>query len=162
MGAESLRRARVPLVLMLIIVGVLIGSYSYEPSARALPVLVAWTTIGLLLLELLVQTGTPLGRRIETFLQSKSDEEETHPVPIARALTYAVVWPGLLLVMTVLVGILPAVLAYVFLSLKFVGGKSLPQALAAALAVTAFSWVLFEWSMSYQLYRGVLMGGSGF
>ena len=51
MGVDSLRRARVPLALMLIMVGVLIGSYSYGPSARALPVLVAWTTIGLLLLD---------------------------------------------------------------------------------------------------------------
>ena len=162
MGVDSLRRARVPLALMFIMVGVLIGSYSYEPSARALPVLVAWTTIGLLLLEVLVQTGTALGHRIETFLQSKTDEGETESVSVARALTYSVGWPGFLVMMTVLIGILPAVLIYVFLSLKFVGGKSLVRALTAALAVTAFSWVLFEWSMSYQLYRGVLMGDSGF
>ena len=124
--------------------------------------LVAWTTIGLLLLEFLVQLGTPLGRRIETFFQSKTDEEESQPVPVSRALMYAVGWPGFLVVMTVFVGILPAVLVYVFLSLKFVGGKSLSRALIVALAVTAFAWALFEWSMSYQLYRGVLMGASGF
>lgn len=162
MGTDSLRRARVPLVLLLIMVGVLIASYGYEPSARALPVLVAWTTIGLLLLELLVQTGTAAGRRIEAFLRTPNDENEAVDVPVLRALTYAVGWPGFLLVLTVLIGILPAVLVYVFLSLKFVGGKSWPRAMAAALAVTAFAWVLFEWSMSYQLYRGVLMGGSGF
>ena len=124
--------------------------------------LVAWTTIGLLLLEFLVQLGTPLGRRIETFFQSKTDEEESRPVPVSRALMYAVGWPGFLVVMTVFVGILPAVLVYVCLSLKFVGGKSLSRALIVALAVTAFAWALFEWSMSYQLYRGVLMGASGF
>ena len=162
MDVDSLRRARVPLVLILIMVGALIGSYDYEPSARALPVLVAWTTIGLLLLEFLVQLGTPLGRRIETFFQSKTDEEESQPVPVSRALMYAVGWPGFLVVMTVFVGILPAVLVYVCLSLKFVGGKSLSRALIVALAVTAFAWALFEWSMSYHLYRGVLMGASGF
>ncbi|GIT14679.1 MAG: hypothetical protein CM1200mP36_04350 [Gammaproteobacteria bacterium] len=42
MDVDSLRRARVPLVLILIMVGALIGSYDYEPSARALPVLVAF------------------------------------------------------------------------------------------------------------------------
>ena len=109
-----------------------------------------------------MQLGTPLGRRIETFFQSKTDEEESQPVPVSRALMYAVGWPGFLVVMTVFVGILPAVLVYVCLSLKFVGGKSLPRALIVALAVTAFAWALFEWSMSYQLYRGVLMGASGF
>ena len=162
MSADSFRRIRVPLVLILIMLGALIGSYSYEPDARAMPVLVAWTTIGLLLLELLVQTGTPVGRRIEALLQTKSDDERPEDVPVMRALAYAVGWPGLLLLMTAVIGILPAVLVYVFLSLKLVGGKSWPRALSAALAVTAFSWVLFEWSMSYQLYRGLLMGGSGF
>ena len=83
-------------------------------------------------------------------------------MPVSRALMYAVGWPGFLVVMTVFVGILPAVLVYVCLSLKFVGGKSLSRALIVALAVTAFAWALFEWSMSYQLYRGVLMGASGF
>lgn len=162
MSAESFRRIRVPLVLILVMLGALIGSYSYEPDARALPVLVAWTTLGLLLLELLVQTGTPVGRRIEAMLQTKSDGEASEDVPVVRALAYAIGWPGFLLAMTLLIGILPAVLVYVCLSLKLVGAKSWPRALSAALAVTAFAWVLFEWGMSYRLYRGVLMGGSGF
>ena len=162
MQTDRFRRVRVPLVLLVVMVGVLIGSYAYEPSARALPVLVAWTTIGLLILELLVQADTPAGRRIELFLRSEKAPVQREPVPVSTALAFAVAWPGLLVILTVLIGILPAVLVYVSASLKFVGGKSLPRALAAALAVTAFAWALFEWSMSYRLYRGVVFGDVGF
>jgi len=161
MDSDSFRRVRVPLLLMLVMAGVLVGAYGYEPEARALPVLVAWSTIGLLVLEILVQAGTPVGRRIDAALQSKGAAPEPERVPVSRALVYAVGWPGLLVAMIILIGILPAVLVYVFLSLKLVGGKSLTSALTAAFAVTAFAWTLFEWGMSYQLFRGVLMGDFG-
>jgi hypothetical protein len=51
------------------------------------------------------------------------------------------------------------VLVYIFLSLKVIGGKSLPRALMIAVAVTMFAWVLFEWGLSYELYRGMLLAG---
>ena len=159
---DRLRRARVPLLLIVLMVAVLVGSYGYEPSARALPVLVAWTTLGLLILEVLVQAGTPFGRRLEAFLQGQGASSGREQVPLGRALIHAVVWPGLLVIMTVVIGILPAVMVYVTASLTIVGGKPLPRALLAALAVTVFAWVLFEWGMSYQLYRGVLMDNAGF
>lgn len=158
---DGLRRARTPIVLLLVMIGFLIGSYGYGVEARALPVLVAWTTIGLLILEVLVQAGTPVGCRIEQFLQGQPDAPAPEPVPIVKALMHAVGWPVLLVILTVLIGILPAVLIYVCLSLKVVGGKSLPRALAVAVAVTVLSWLLFEWGLSYQLYRGVLMGDLG-
>ena len=91
-------------------------------------------------------------------LQRQDVAPQAEPVPIVKALVYAIIWPGLLVGMTVLIGILPAVLVYVCLSLKVDGGKPLPRALATAVAVTVFAWLLFEWGLSYQLYRGVLIG----
>jgi len=161
MGFHGLRQARVPLLLLLLMAGVLIASYGYDPEARALPVLVAWTTIGLLIVEILVQAGTAVGSRIEKLLQGQEAAPDPARVPMSAALTHAIVWPGLLVGLMLLVGILPAVLVYVCLSLKIVGGKSLPRALATGVAVTAFAWVLFEWGLSYQLFRGVLIGVFG-
>jgi Tripartite tricarboxylate transporter TctB family len=155
---EDLRRAGVPLVLLLVMIGVLVASYGYDPQARALPVLVAWTTIALLVLEILVQAGTRVGGHIEKLLQSKDFLPSPERAPLAKALPLAIVWPALLVALTVLVGMLPAVLIYVLLSLKAVGRKSWAQAATIAVAVTALSWLLFEWSMSYELYRGVLIG----
>ena len=66
-------------------VGVLIGSYVYEPNVRALPVLVAWSTIVLLFLELLVQAKTSIGVRIKSLLQNEEDNNEFGNVPISRA-----------------------------------------------------------------------------
>ena len=161
MDIDGLRRARTPAALLLAMAGVLIVSYGYGPAERALPVLVAWTTIALLVLEVLVQAGTPAGRRIDRLLQGQDAGPELERAPPATVLIHAVGWPGLLVALTVLIGILPAVLVYVFFSLKVAGGKSLRRALAIAVALTGLSWLLFEWTMSYRLFRGVLMGYLG-
>ena len=161
MNIDGLRRARTPAVLLLAMAGVLIVSYGYEPAERALPVLVAWTTIALLILEVLVQGGTPAGRRIDRLLQGNDAGPEPERAPPVAVLIHAFGWPGLLVALTVLIGILPAVLVYVFFSLKVAGGKSLRQAMAIAVALTGLSWLLFEWTMSYRLFRGVLMGYLG-
>jgi hypothetical protein len=158
-NTDRLLQIRAPFFLLLVMVAVLIGAYAYEPAARALPVLVAWTTIILLLLELMVQARTSLGARIQNLLQVRGDDPEPKRVPISRALTYAVVWPGFLVILAAVIGILPAVLLYIFLSLRIVAGKAAQRALVVALAVTTLSWLLFEWVMSYQLYRGMLING---
>ena len=185
MNANQLFRARVPLVLLLLVLGFLIVAFRYDSEAQALPVLVAWTTLALLLLEVLVQSGSSFGGRLQSFLQGSGSSRESGAepeavsgaesgqnfrqeseqpidheptqVPIARALLHAFVWPGFLLVLTVLIGILPAVLVYVFASLKIVAGKTMTRSLSTSLAVTTFAWVLFEWGLSYQLYRGMLV-----
>jgi hypothetical protein len=112
----------------------------------------------LLVLEVLVQAGTRAGRRIEALLAAKDFLPVPSRAALGPALMHALVWPALLGVFTVLLGLLPAVFLYVLLSLRLVGGKPLPRAAAIALAVTAGSWALFEWGMSYELYRGVLWG----
>jgi Na+-transporting methylmalonyl-CoA/oxaloacetate decarboxylase gamma subunit len=159
MNLKSIRAARVPLLLTAAMTAFLAGSYGYGPEARALPVLIAWTTIVLLVLEILVQAQTGVGRRVEAYLWTKDPLPEPERVPMAKALIHAFVWPGLLVGLTLAIGILPAVLVYIFLSLKVIGGKSLPRALMIAVAVTMFAWVLFEWGLSYELYRGMLLAG---
>lgn len=143
MLVAKLLKARVPLLLLLGMAGFLVVSYGYGPEERALPVLVAWVTMALLVLEVLVQAGTVVGDRPE------------EPPPIGRALRYAIGWTGLLVALTILIGILPAVLVYIALSLKLDGGKPLTVSLATASAVVFFAWLLFEWGLSYDLYRGV-------
>ena len=152
---DRLLRARVPLLLSLGMAAFLIVSYGYEPEERALPVLVAWVTMVFLVLEMLVQAQTALGRRIETILQGSNAETAPELPPMQRALRYAVGWTALLVTLIVLIGILPAVFVYVGLSLKLDGAKSSLVSLATALAVTLFAWLLFEWGLSYDLYRGV-------
>ena len=161
MNIDGLKHARTPAALLLAMAGVLVVSYGYGPAERALPILVAWTTIALLVLEVLVQAGTPAGRRIDRLLQGQDTGPELERAPPATVLIHAIGWPGLLLTLAVLIGILPAVLVYVFFSLKVAGGKSLRQALAIAVALMGLSWLLFEWAMSYRLFRGVLMGYLG-
>ncbi len=155
---DKFLKARVPLLLLLGMAAFLVISYGYEPDERALPVLVAWVTMAFLVLEVLVQAGTPLGMRIETILQGSNAEPAPEPPPLGRALRYAVGWLGLVVALTVLVGVLPAVFVYIALSLKLDGGKPLSVSLATAAAVTVFAWLLFEWGLSYDLYRGMLIG----
>ena len=119
--------------------------------------LVAWATIVFLVLEILVQADTRVGRRLAAMLQGGDAESVPAPPPIGRALRYAVGWLGFVVALTVLVGMLPAVLVFVALSLKLDGEKPLPVALATAAGVAAFAWLLFEWGLSYDLYRGMLI-----
>jgi hypothetical protein len=154
---SELLKARVPLLLLLGMIAFLVVSYGYSPEERALPVLVAWATIFFLALEILVQAGTPLGKRIDTILQGREAKPAAEPPPIGRALRYAVGWTGLVVGLSVLIGLLPAVFIYIGLSLRIDGGKPLPRALIAAAAVTVFAWLLFEWGLSYELYRGMLI-----
>jgi len=157
MDRNNVRRARVPILLLLGMAAFLFVSYGYGPEERALPVLVAWATIAFLILEILVQAGTPLGRRIELLVQGRETQPESGHAPIGKALLYAVGWPGLLVGLTLLIGMLPASFLYVCLSLKVLGGKPWPRALATAVGVTAFAWLLFEWGLSYRLYSGMLI-----
>lgn len=158
MSLDRLCRIGVPLVLLLVILGVLVASFDYGSSERALPVLVAGATIVLLVLELLVQARTRAGRRIETLLAGKSMLPEPERAPLGKALVHALVWPGALTVLVVVTGLLPAVFIYVGASLRLAGLKPWTQSVAIAMTVTAVSWLLFEWAMSYELYRGMLWG----
>lgn len=155
--ADRLLKARVPILLLAGMAAFLVASYGYSPEERALPVLVGWATMALVVLEILVQAGTPFGRRIETLLQGTDAEPTPEPPPIGRALRYAVGWTGLVVGLTVAIGMLPAVFVYIALSLRLEGRKPLPLALATAAAVTVFAWLLFEWGLSYDLYRGMLI-----
>ncbi len=119
--------------------------------------LVAWVTMAFLVLEILVQAQTSLGRRIDKILQGGNAETTPELPPIRRALRYSVGWTALLVMLTVLIGILPAVFVYIGLSLKLDGSKSLGVSLTTALAVTVLAWLLFEWGLSYDLYRGMLI-----
>jgi len=152
---DKLLKARVPLLLLLVMAVFLVVSYGYGPEERALPVLVAWVTMAFLALEILVQAETPLGRRVETLLHGRNAEATPDAPPIGRALRYAIGWTGLLVTLTILIGILPAVFVYIALSLKLDGAKPLTVSLATAFAVALFAWLLFEWGLSYDLYRGV-------
>tara|TARA_B100000029_G_scaffold516553_1_gene630826 strand:+ start:3311 stop:3784 length:474 start_codon:yes stop_codon:yes gene_type:complete len=147
----------IPLLLILLMTSILIGAYNYDSSARALPVLVAVFTIMLLIVELMVQAKTHIGVRVKNFLETEDSEENQESISIGRALIYSVGWPGFLVALSAIIGILPAVLIYVFLSLNIVARKSIGRSLVVALAMTALSWFLFEFVMSYQLYRGILM-----
>jgi hypothetical protein len=157
-------RLLVPVLLALAMVGVIVWSADYAAEARALPVLVAWTTIVLLALEALVQTGTRAGRFIERMFSGEAKAETGGGAarrvtsPGALRELRGIAWPAALVAAIVIFGILPAVPAYVFLSLKIAGGKSGARAALTAIGVTVFVWTLFEWGMSYQLFRGALFG----
>jgi len=161
MKRGRLRRLGVPITLALAVIGVVAWSRDYTAQARALPVLVAWTTLGLLVLEAVVQTGTPVGQWVARLFSGRApmadEPDEAHAPPVLAQLR-GIAWPVVLVALIIVFGILPAVPAYTFLSLKLAGGKSTVRAAGTALGVTAFVWALFEWSMSYPLYRGVLAG----
>ena len=56
----------------------------------------------------------------------------------------------------IVIGVLPAVVLYVFGSMRFHGKRSLFTSFVAAVLVAAFTWALFDVALSVELYPGVL------
>ncbi|MBO0758099.1 MAG: hypothetical protein J2P54_19810, partial [Bradyrhizobiaceae bacterium] len=76
--------------LLIITVAYLMVSYQYSPASRAFPVVVAWSMIVLVALDLACRTPTKLGRAVTRWLNPASAAAET--THIDRHDLVAVLW----------------------------------------------------------------------
>ncbi|MFQ5764965.1 MAG: tripartite tricarboxylate transporter TctB family protein [Rhodospirillales bacterium] len=137
-------------------------SYDYAPGVRLFPLLVGYTSLLLCGLDLIGQTGTAIGRIIDRIFSGKAATEtegEPKPAPSRRRQAVAISWMAGLTMGIYLIGFLPMIPIYVFASMFFQGRKRLRNCAYAALGATAFIWVMFEFLLRYELYRGVFLSG---
>jgi hypothetical protein len=144
------------LVMVAVTMAYLVTAYTYAPQARLFPVPVGWLMLLLLGLDLASRTKTPLGETLTRWLNPAAEHEEAEPrFPLLRQLS-AILWVAFFTAALVLVGIMYAVPLYVFGSMRFHGKKSYFTSLVTAVAVTAFTWVLFAFALQVELYPGML------
>jgi hypothetical protein len=129
-------------------------TYEYQGSVRAFPLMVGWIGIVLTGIEIFAVTETRTGRIFATIFGARPAEIAAGERPVGRemaciaAITAAapLVW---------MFGFLGAAPVFVFLWMWLWGGKPVRFALYSAIAVTVFIWLLFEFALSYELYRGL-------
>ncbi len=133
-------------------------SYGYAPNVRLFPLMVGYTGLILCTLDLIGQTDTGLGRSIEAAFSGKAGEETGKVPKIAPKLSrqlIAMAWMVGLTIGIYIVGFMAMVPVYVFSSMLFQGKKSVKACAYGAVGATVFIWVMFEFLLKYELYRGI-------
>jgi hypothetical protein len=141
--------------LLVITILYLVTAYGYDPRAREIPVAIGWVMVGLVLLDLVSRTNTPVGHALLKFLNPAAEDAPEEHYPALRQVS-ALSWVFLYTAMLVFIGVLYATPLYVFGSMRFHGKRSYATSLASALVVTAFTYLLFQVALSVELYPGML------
>jgi len=133
----------------------------YPRDLGTVPALVAETTIGFALLDVIAQTDTKLGRIIRRIAgQSAAPGEAEAHKPAARTITLSIVWPLAYVAAVIVFGFLISTPVYIWLYMWLFGRKPLLSSLVSAGISTLLIWVTFEVLFRYPLYQGLLFGGS--
>ena len=138
-------------------------SYDYAPGVRLFPLMVGYTGLILCILDLIGLTDTGLGRAIDSVFSGKAageagEETGKAPPKFAPELSRQLIAMGWMVGLTIgiyIVGFMAVVPVYVFSSMLFQGKKSVKQCAYTAVGATAFIWVMFEFLLRYELYRGI-------
>lgn len=153
------------LILMGVAVFYLFASFDYDQQSRAMPLGVAMFAIGLVLLDVLSRGEGRLARLLRRIFRGKGGEA---PVPglegqagqrhAFRRELGAFAWIVAFLGLVLIAGFYIAIPIYVVVYLHFYAGKTLPRAGAAALALTALLFVMFELLLGYEVFGGLIAG----
>ena len=148
-----------PAFLFVFTVAYLIVAYGYSPASRAFPVIVAWSMIVLVTIDLISRTQTRAGRAHTRWLIPTAATTAGHDNPLSRVEIIAVSWVAALVAAMALIGILYAIPLFVFASVRWRGQRSYAASLAIASITTLLVWLLFTRVLRIELYSGLL--GSG-
>jgi hypothetical protein len=141
----------------------LLWTQTIPPRATAMPMLVAWLTIVLALIDVVSQTNTALGRYMRRFVSADRIIEWKVQGDGAEAgwgrILLSILWVAGYLAGIYFIGFLLATPSYVLLYMILHGGKSIRASATAAAATTLLIWLTFEVAFKYPLYPGALFGG---
>lgn len=149
------------LFVLALSVAFLLWARTYPGMSGAMPVLVAWGTIVLSLIDVVSQLETPFGRWLhrlvtaDRIVEWKMEGDED--TPLARVL-FSVAWVLGYLAALFLAGFLAATPIYIFLYMVIHGGRGLRDSALTAAATTLTIWLVFVVLFRYPLYGGLLFG----
>ncbi len=142
-------------LVLLFIAVYLIDSYTYTEDERKVPLLVAWATLGIFVLDVLVMSKTRVGRMVAVAFPRVRGPIDHSPPKLAGSLF---VWFAGLAAGIYLVGFLVVIPLFAVASLMLRGGRRPGAAVILSASLFAAVWIVFEWLMGYELYRGILLG----
>lgn len=142
--------------LLIIAVAYLALAYTYKPALRAVPAIVAWILVVLLMLDLASRTETRLGHALRRRVNPAA---ERPPYSATRQLE-AILWIAGFAAALILIGVLYAVPLFVFTFMRFRGHRPIWASLLGGGAVLSFIWLLFVLLLRLPLYPGLIFGGA--
>jgi hypothetical protein len=149
------------LVVLVLSIGFLLWARTYPHDAGAVPVLVAWGTIALSLVDIISQFETPFGRWIRRVISAQKivewKMEGDEEAALSRILL-SVAWLVGYLVAIFLVGYIIATPVYILMYMVLHGGRSLRDSALTAAGTTLAIWLVFVKLFQYPLYEGLLFG----
>ena len=135
---------------------------TYSGESRTMPELVAWATIVLASIDVLIQFDTAPSRWLRRLVSAKRIVEwkmEGEENATLGSVLWAVGWVAGYTVVLYFFGFLIATPIYVLLYMIFHGGHSVRNSVLTAAGTTLAIWLTFEVLFKYPLYPGVLFGG---
>jgi Tripartite tricarboxylate transporter TctB family len=154
----NLADALPPFGLLILTIGYLIAAYQYPPASRAFPLIVAWSMLILVSLDLVSRTQTRFGRALTHWLNPAS---AVHTSISHKGELAAILWIAAFAAALLFLGILAAIPLFVFTSVRWRGERSYALSAALAAGTTLTIWLLFARLLRIELYPGVLFGGGG-
>ncbi|MGH6769744.1 MAG: tripartite tricarboxylate transporter TctB family protein [Xanthobacteraceae bacterium] len=140
----------------------LLWARTYSAQSRAMPELVAWVTIALTLIDIVIQFETAPSRWLrrlvtaEKIVEWKMEGEEEASV---TKVVQAVAWVAGYVALLYFVGFLISTPIYVLLYMIFHGGHSIRNSVLMSIGTVLAIWLTFEVLFKYPLYPGSLFGG---
>ena len=150
-----------PILLALLSIGFIVWSYSYSPTSRMVPLVVGYATLVLVVLDLLSRFDNGFARFVRAAAGADFSNLELPSTPRPSKELVQVAWMLAAVGAALVLGLLVAVPLYVLLSMRFNGGRSWRESAISAAATALFVYVVFEFLLSYELYRGIFLDKRG-
>jgi len=131
-------------------IGTLYVGSSYGPVSSFIPF---WASIFMFVTCLFVLAGFDKQADCDDVEKTKADQMSSRNVLSAAG------WISAFVVMAYLIGLIPAAVAYAFLSMYFFGGKKFPIAAGTSVVLGLILFGLFEFILEKELYKGVFIEG---
>lgn len=131
-------------------------SYGYEPKVRAFPLMIGWTMLVFVAMDVVSHTDTAAGRMVSTIVGRRQEEPESSP-GADRSPLFALIWIPAYGVMVYLVGFLITAGVYMFVSMAVFGTTPRQRAAAWSAGFVAVIWLFFEIALGFTLFPGVLI-----
>lgn len=151
-----------PAVVLLAFAGLTLWvAWGYPSVAARFPVMVAGAMIVLTVLDIWSRTRLPGARVVKTFGGTGFERREMMHNPSVANQAECVGWIVGAFALMATVGILAASPIFAASFVRLRGKRSLGVAGIVGLGVLAFQFLVFEWALDYELYRGLLVAPGG-
>lgn len=133
----------------------------YGPASARFPLMVAGVMIVLAVFDVWSRTRLPGANIVETFGGTSFQNREMMHNPTLANQAECIGWIAVAFVLMAAVGILAASPIFCAAFVRLRGKRPLAVSVGVGLGVLLFQYAVFEWTLDYELYRGLAFTKGG-